>query len=88
MGSQHGLFRPVPGLRRDRLCPSAGALGYSLSPYGLSRLKGVCRQDCLPHKVGTHAALRVDFCAASMPLARSSAMPNAAVTARLAVAPG
>ena len=49
----------------------------------------------LPHSVeagwkerGNHAALRVDFCAANMPLARSSAMPNAAVTTRLSAAPG
>src|ERR1019366_433561 len=33
------LLRPVPGLRRDRRSPSADALGYSLSPYGLGRIK-------------------------------------------------
>ena len=44
----------------------------------------------LPHTMSsyTHAALRVDFCAANMPLANSSAMPNAAVTTRLSTAPG
>src|ERR1039457_6492717 len=26
-----------PGLRRDRRSPSAGALGYSLAPFGLGR---------------------------------------------------
>jgi len=44
----------------------------------------------LPHSMEprNHAALREDFCAANMPLARSNAMPNAAVTTRLSTAPG
>src|ERR1019366_6318435 len=33
------FFRPVPGLRRDRLSPSADALGYYLAPCGLESAK-------------------------------------------------
>jgi hypothetical protein len=39
------FFRPVPPLRRDRLSPSAGALGYYLSPFGLGRMKTVAARE-------------------------------------------
>jgi hypothetical protein len=39
------LFRPVPGLRLDRRAPSADALGYYLSPYGLNRLEIVAARE-------------------------------------------
>ena len=39
------FFRPVPWLRRDRPSPSAGALGYCLSPCGLGRMKIVAARE-------------------------------------------
>src|SRR5674476_176610 len=44
-GPPRWFLRPVPGLRRDRLSPSAGALGYYLSPYGLGRMKIVAARE-------------------------------------------
>src|ERR1017187_5255496 len=56
---------------------------------GLHRYAGGEREDQAGgEQAGSHAALRVDFCAANMPLARSRAMPKAAVTMRLTAAPG
>ena len=52
------------------------------------RMSNPPQLDNLPHLPGSHAALLVAFCAASMPLASSSAMPDAAVTIRLTPAPG
>src|ERR1039458_2112900 len=56
---------------------------------GLHRYAGGEREDQAGgEQAESHAALRVDFCAANMPLARSRAMPKAAVTMRLTAAPG
>jgi hypothetical protein len=45
LGQPPRFFRPVPGLRRDRLSPSADALGYYLSPCGLGRMKFVAARE-------------------------------------------